>query len=106
MMLNQAATLLSSVCAQVGNLHDPFAQKADCSHFALTVLFQSDSIGLSRRRRSGPEATFQFYAAPTEDSARMTSWWSIIIIDDDARMPVSIQRLSTSIRGGRLYEHH
>jgi hypothetical protein len=50
MMLNQAATLLSSVCAQVGNLHDPFAQKADCSHFALTVLFQSDSIGLSRRR--------------------------------------------------------
>jgi hypothetical protein len=49
-MLNHARQHFPSVGAQVGNLHDPFAQEADCSHFALTVLFQSDSIGLSRRR--------------------------------------------------------
>jgi hypothetical protein len=79
-------------------LHDPFAQKVVCSHFALTVLFQSDSIGLSHRRARRARATFPFYAARMKDSARMSAC-SIIIINYGARMLVSIQRLSTSICG-------
>ena len=54
-------------------LHDPFAQKVVCSHFALTVLFQSDSIGLSHRRARRARATFPFYAARMKDSALLTS---------------------------------
>jgi hypothetical protein len=73
-VLNQATTALSrSVCDQVENLRARFPLKAHGSHFALTALFQANSIRLSRRRARRARTSVSVYAAPTEDSARMTS---------------------------------
>ena len=62
-----------SVSDQVGNLRVPFAQKADGSHFALTVLFQAGRIGLGRRWALRTRSNISVYASPTEDSAHVTS---------------------------------
>jgi hypothetical protein len=61
------------VCDEVGNLRIAFAQKADGSHFALSVPFQAGSIGLSRRRALRTKSNVSIHATPTEDGARMTS---------------------------------
>ena len=61
------------MCDEVGNLRTAFAQKADGSHFALTVLFQAGSIGLSRRRALRTKSNVSIDATPTEAGARMTS---------------------------------
>jgi hypothetical protein len=58
---------------QVGNLRGPFAQKADGSQFALTVLFQAGRIMSSRRWALRTRSNISVYAAPTEDSAHLTS---------------------------------
>ena len=61
------------MCDEVGNLRTAFAQKADGSHFALTVPFQAGSIGLSRRRALRTKSNVSIHATSTEDGARMTS---------------------------------
>jgi hypothetical protein len=61
------------VCDEVGNLRTAFAQKADGSHFALTLPFQAGSIGLTRRRALRTKSNVSIHATPTEDGASMTS---------------------------------
>ena len=59
------------MCNRVGNLRAPFAQKANSSHFALTVLFQAGSIALSPRRARRARTSVSVYAAPTRDRDRI-----------------------------------
>jgi hypothetical protein len=68
-----ADSTFPSVSDQVGDLRAPFAQNADGSHFALTVLFQAGRIGLDRRWALRNRSDVSVYASPTEDSAHMTS---------------------------------
>ena len=61
------------MCDKVRNLRTAFAQKADGSHFALTVPFQAGRFGLRRRRQLRTKSNVSIHASPTEDGARMTS---------------------------------
>ena len=50
-----------------------FAQKADGSHFALTVPFQAGSIAFEASPAAPDKSNVSIHAIPTEDGARMTS---------------------------------
>jgi hypothetical protein len=74
LILNQAATaLFLSFCDQIGSPRAPLAQKPAGSHFVLTVLSQSSSIGLRRRSTLGTRIDVSVYAVSREGRARMTS---------------------------------
>jgi hypothetical protein len=60
-----------SGCDEVGNLRTAFAQKADGSHFALTVPFQAASIAFEASPAAPDKSNVSIHAIPTEDGARM-----------------------------------